>query len=173
MLSNDVLDVRPRVRGGGDAHDVAIGTCTSVAEKGWRSAAMDSRSARPIVSAATPRVQAVSNGVGCPLPGVTTIASGTNQTTPSRGRETATGTSEKREVVEPYDGSEGEGGGDRDDERASVVTATCEDDDADQQRCAEYEPDGARDGRRQADVEADDVGGVGVLADGVLEPSKE
>ena len=26
--SNDVLDVRPRVRGGGDAHDVAIGTCT-------------------------------------------------------------------------------------------------------------------------------------------------
>ena len=70
---------------------------------------------------------------------------------------------EKREVVEPYDGSEGEGGGDRDGERASLVTATCEDDDADQQRCAEYEPNGARDGRRQADVEADDVSGVGVL----------
>ena len=142
-------------------------------ERDARSAADGLAKRQPIVSAATPSVHAVSNGVGCPLPGVMTIASGTNQTTPSRGRETATDDHEKREVVEPDDRREGEGRRDRDDERASLVTATCEDDDADQQRSAEREPERARYGRRQAEVEADDVRGVGVVADGVLEPSKE
>ena len=57
--------------------------------RGLRRESRESTTARePTVTAAIASVAAVSNGVGCPLPGVTTIASGTNQTSDEpRSRE--------------------------------------------------------------------------------------
>ena len=90
------------------------------------SAARAHATASATVSAATASVHAVSNGVGCPLPGRDDHASGTNQTTPSRGCASATTTSEQREVVQPHDRRQCERGRDREDERRSLVAAPTE-----------------------------------------------
>ena len=54
---------------------------------------LDARTARATVTTATASVHDVWNGVGWPLPGVSTIPSGTNHTSPSRGCASATTTS--------------------------------------------------------------------------------
>ena len=79
---------------------------------------------------------------------------------------------EQREVVQPHDRGQCERCGDREDERAPLVAARPNDDGADQEPEAEGQPDSARDRRRQPEVEPDDVRGVRVLADDVLEPRR-
>ncbi len=80
---------------------------------------------RTNTTAATASVQAVSNGVGSPLPGVTTSASGTNHKTPSRGCASAT-TTQQSEVMEPDDRRQRKRGRDSDEECGALVPTPCE-----------------------------------------------
>ena len=68
-------------------------------------------------------VAAVSNGVGCPLPGVTTIASGMNHMSPETRLRERDDDEQQREVVQPHDRAERQSRGHREDERGALVAA--------------------------------------------------
>src|SRR5207344_1704279 len=79
----------------------------------------------------------------------------------------------KREIMKPDDGREGEGGRDREDEGALVVTTASRDDDSDEHQQSEHQPARPGDGRRQSGADQGDVHRVGVVADRVLEPTEQ